>query len=136
MLRWAEVFLKIWAICLATFFVINVKRELISSNMDVVASPLHSGDSHRTHGLGMSATMLVNILLKKVAYLENEVNFYKDFKICELEAFMFYSLFGKMERVGQSFSKEKLPEVKHLGNGDKVRCMYIIKSSQFNSDLV
>ena len=136
MLRWAEVFLKIWAVCLATFFVITVNRELISSNVDVVASPVHSGDSHRTQGLGMSAMKLVNTLLKKVAYLENEVNFYKDFKICELEAFMFYSLFGKMERVGQSFSKEKLPEVKHLGNGDKVRCMYIIKSSQFNSDLV
>ena len=79
MLRWAEVFLKIWAVCLATFFVITVNRELISSNVDVVASPVYLGDSHRTQGLGMSAMKLVNTLLKKVAYLENEVNFLQRF---------------------------------------------------------
>ena len=39
---------------------------------------------------------------------------------------MFYSIFGKVAHVRQNLSKEKLPEVKHLGIGDKVSCTYIL----------
>lgn len=82
MLRSAEVFLKIWAVCLATFFVIIAKRELMSSsNAAVVASPVNSADGRRTRSLGFSATwptaQLVNSLLEKVANLEYEVDFIK-----------------------------------------------------------
>lgn len=76
MLRSAEVFLRVWAVCLATVFVFIAKRELMSSsNVAVVASPIHSAE-RRTRSLGKSATaQLVDTLLEKVANLENEVNY-------------------------------------------------------------
>ena len=75
MLRSAEVFLKVWAVCLATSFVIIANRELMSSNFAVVASPVHSADGRRPLSVGMSAEVqLVDTLLEKVAHLENEVN--------------------------------------------------------------
>ena len=57
MMRSLEVFLKLWATCLVFFFLIAVKRELISkSNVAAVASPLHSASSHRTDSLELYAT--------------------------------------------------------------------------------
>ena len=57
MVRSPEVFLKIWAVCLVSFFLIAVKKELIStSNVAAVASPLPSAGSRQIDSLGLYAT--------------------------------------------------------------------------------
>ena len=57
MVRSLEVFLKLWAVCLVFFFLIAVKRELISkSNVAAVASPLYMAGSRRTDSLELYST--------------------------------------------------------------------------------
>ena len=57
MVRSLEVFLKLWAVCLVFFFLIAVKRELISkSNVAAVTSPLYMAGSRRTDSLELYST--------------------------------------------------------------------------------
>ena len=88
MMRSLEVFLKLWAICLVFFFLIAVKRELISkSNVAAVASPLHSAGSHRTDSLELYATESLTQLddpTGRAANMEYEVCYTNHFCIFAL----------------------------------------------------
>ena len=94
MVRSPEVFLKIWAVCLVSFFLIAVKRELIStSNVAAVASPLHSAGSRRTHSLGLYATESLTQLDDppgRAANVEYEVGYTNYFCTCALFSSFFF----------------------------------------------
>ena len=126
MMRSLEVFLKLWAICLVFFFLIAVKRELISkSNVAAVTSPLHSAGSHRTDSLELYATESLTQLDDppgRAANMEYEVCYTNHFCIFALLSCSDLFLASKMAPMRKLRSNKKLHEVKRSGHGDKVSC--------------
>ena len=123
MVRSLEVFLKLWAVCLVFFFLIAVKRELISkSNVAAVASPLYMAGSRRTDSLELYSTESQTQLDDppgRAANMEYEVGYTNHF--CFVFVLYFHTpiLFCKPRKLR---SNKKLPEVKRSGHGDKVSC--------------
>ena len=103
MVRSLELFLKLWAVCLVFFFLIAVKRELISkSNVAAVASPLYSAGSRRTDSLESYSTESQTQLDDppgRAANMEHEVGYTNHFCICALFSYPdpFFASLGSCE---------------------------------------